>query len=125
MSKYYNEIKKEGDFWKNHLARLYVMKLTQMTNGADFSHTQRRIDNAENELNIIMGNKEMSIKTSLSPAEDAEMLTKTAEYISKQGPVELVELLMEAHMHDPDILDNMRSAIVSFQEALEDCEDDE
>ncbi len=44
----------EVKFWLDHLARLNILKLNQITNSMDVSQTERRIENAEMELDILM-----------------------------------------------------------------------
>lgn len=103
-------------FWQQHLERLESIRSNQTRNSLDFTHTDRRIENAKYEISLL---------ENLTPAEDAEMFTKTAEYLSSLNHTDLMELLMEAHMNDPDILENMKSAIIGFEEGLADCAEDE
>ena len=60
----------------------------------------------------------------LSPAEAGQRWTKAAAYLSSLDGEYLVNFLMEAYMNDPDILPNLKAAIIIFEEGLADCAED-
>ena len=61
----------------------------------------------------------------LSPAEAGQVWTKAAAYLAEVGSEYMTNFLMEAYLYNPEVLENLKSAIISLEEGLADIAEDE